>query len=151
MATVEDVLKYLDPEEPDYESAAAKLGSEALPVLAELVSGEDTMLAAKAVSLAGVIGGSEALSVVEVAANAKQPEEVRLFAAIAAGRIGDQTERVLGRLLMDTDAGVRKHAVRAVPSKASTSLQDKLRQLASGEPDDSVRRSMELKLRELRR
>jgi hypothetical protein len=115
MVTMEDVRAAIDPDEPDYDGAALRLGEEALPFLRELAAGTDTMLASKAVSLAGTIGGEQAVAVVDEAARA-HPQELRVVAAAAAGRLGADGHGVLADLLADGDAGVRKYALRAVPS-----------------------------------
>lgn len=138
MVTMEDVRRAIDPEEPDYERAAATLGSDALPHLAELSRSDDAMTASKAVSLAGMIGGPEALPVIERAADTGPPE-VRLVAAAAAGRLGTAGEDVLLRLLEDSDIGVRKYAVRAAPEVPSKRLRDVLEQMRESDTDPGIR------------
>lgn len=105
--SMQDVRAVLDPEEPNYDAAAA-LGPDALPVLAQLVRGDDVMLASKATYAASLIhGGSDA---VESATESADPI-VRVAAASAARNLPEQeSKRVLGRLLNDEDAGIRKVA-----------------------------------------
>lgn len=146
MVTMEDVRRAIDPEEPDYERAAASLGAEALPFLAELSRGEDVMTASKAVSLAGVIGGDEAMPIIEEAAEASPPE-VRIFASRAAGRFGADAEDVLARLLTDGDSGVRKYAVRAVADVPSRRLREVLESMRADDADLGVRARAEEALR----
>ena len=147
MVSMEDVRRAIDPEEPDYVRAAGELGPDALPFLAELASSEDAMIASKAVSLAGLIGGEGSIPIVEIAAEAGPPE-VRVVAAVAAGRLGGKAERALLRLLEDEDLGVRKYAVRAVPKRATGRLRDALEQMAESESDPSLRRHVRESLTE---
>jgi len=142
MVTMEDVRRAIDPDEPDYEGAVEELGSEALPFLAELSRNEDAMLASKAVSLAGLIGGDDAIPIVEGAAEAELPE-VRIVAATAAGRLGNRGEDALVRLLDDEDVGVRKYALRAVPDTVPKRVRDVLERMSTSDADPSVRRRVE--------
>jgi hypothetical protein len=105
--SMEDVRKVLDPEEPNYDAAEA-LGAQALPHLAQLIRGDDVMLASKATYAASLIqGGSEA---VEFAAESDDPV-IRVAAAAAAKNLPLQdSQRVLARLMNDQDAGIRKVA-----------------------------------------
>jgi HEAT repeat protein len=113
---MEQVLNHLDREEPDY-AQAAQLGPEALPLLAELVQGDDEARATKAASLAGAIQSRESADVLEMAARDDRPG-VRVAAAAATERLpGPEADRVLAVLLDDHDAGVRKMALRAAAGR----------------------------------
>ena len=147
MVTLDEVRRFIELEEPNYERAAARLGPDALPHLAALALDEDTMIAMKAVSLAGFIGGERAVRVVAEAAEAERPE-LRVVAAAAAGKLGDAAEPVLSHLLNDTDRGVRKFAVKAVPARTSGRLREQLEELRENEPDEGVRDLAVGKLRE---
>ena len=80
--TMQDVIRQLDREEPDY-AQAARLGSDALPYLRELIEGDNLTLAAKATSLAGAINADESGDVLETAARHSDPV-VRVAAAASA-------------------------------------------------------------------
>ncbi|OLR95397.1 hypothetical protein [Actinokineospora bangkokensis] len=67
----------------DYDDAAA-LGPQAVPHLSTLVAGADTVLAAKALYLAGVIGGPAAKALLDAAAG--HPDPIVRIAASAALR-----------------------------------------------------------------
>ena len=146
MVTMEDVRRGIDPDEPDYNRAAAELGPEALPFLAELAQSYDGMLASKAVSLAGMIGGEGAVAIIERAVDAAPPE-IRVVAAAAAGRLGDPGEAALVRLLADGDVGVRKYAVGAVPGTVSPRLRAALEYMRTVEPDPGLRLRVDAVLR----
>lgn len=141
MVSTEDVRRALDPDEPDYKQAAASLGPEALPILAELAKSSDVMLASKAVSLAGRIGGLDAVAILEHAAQTG-PAEVRVVAAAATGRVTPLAENVLLNLIQDPDPGVRKYALRAVPAAPSARLREVLEVMRTSDSDPSVRRQV---------
>lgn len=138
MVTLDEVRQFIGAEEPNYERAAARLGPDALPHLAVLALDDDTMIAMKAVSLAGYIGGEEAVQVVTEAAQAERAE-LRVVAAGAAGKLGTAGEPVISDLLNDADRGVRKFAVKAVPAETSPRLREQLEDLGENEPDEGVR------------
>ncbi|MDD7942984.1 HEAT repeat domain-containing protein [Actinomycetospora lutea] len=131
--TMQDVRSILEPEEPDYSTAAA-LGSDALPFLTQLVAGADPMLAAKAAYAAGLLNGSDGVDVVRAAASHPDPA-VRVAAATAAGQLGSaEASELLTGLVADTDTGVRKVARQSVPIEPSTALAE---QLEAQPPDDA--------------
>lgn len=136
--TLEEVRSAILSEEPDYARAAARLGPEALPFLEELAGDEDTMIAMKAVSLAGVIGGTHAARIAEGAADSRRPE-MRIVAAGAASRLGDAGEPILTALLDDHDRGVRKNAIRAIGPRSSPALRHRLEALRDTETDLALR------------
>ncbi len=146
--TLDEVRSAILPEEPDYERAAARLGKDALPFLAALAVDENTMIAMKAVSLAGLIGGRRALRIAEGASESDLPE-LRVVAAGAAGRLGAGGEPVIESLLGDADRGVRKHAIRAVTRSSSPELKEQLAQLRDREADMPLRDLLATKLRGL--
>lgn len=112
--STEDVRRFLDVDEPDYAAAALHLGPDALGPLAELVRSGDTMLASKAVYLAGLIGGPEAQPILEYAAASDEPV-LRVSAASAVRNIDeDMAARIGGLLVDDADAGVRKTLLRSM-------------------------------------
>jgi len=118
--TFEQVKAALDPEEPAYNKAAAALGVEALPHLARLVAGDQMMLASKAAYLAGLIGTSAAVDVVQRAARSTHAS-VRVAAAAAAGKLSSaDAGDVLINLIDDGDLGVQKVALRAIPAGAAS-------------------------------
>lgn len=136
--TMADVRRALDPDEVDYDTAS-QLGPEALSHLKALVEAGDPGLAAKAAYLAGRIqdGGSE--EVVAVAA-ASGDARVRVAAASAASMLAPEAaSRVLADLVLDGDTGVQKHALRSVPTEASSDLRDNLERLAQSGSDVALR------------
>lgn len=138
MVTMHDVRRRLDADEVDYAEAAG-LGPDALPHLAALAEGDDTMLASKAVYLASVIGGDGSADIVSGAAERGDPI-LRVAAAAALRNLAvDDFERVGETLLDDDDPGVRKVAVGSVAAADSPELNARLRRVAEEDPEDYVR------------
>jgi len=122
---MQDVLRVLDPEEPNY-GAAAALGTDALPHLAALVDGDDPMLAAKAAYAASLLEGNAGQDVVAVAAR-HGDSAVRVAAAAAARNLpADDASAVLTDLVGDDEPGVRKVARASVPDTVSPELARRL-------------------------
>jgi hypothetical protein len=133
------VIAALAPDEPDYSEAAAKLGEAALPHLAELVRSADALLAAKATSLAGTIGGGAAAEVVLAAAR-HDAVGVRAAAAYAARGLPEQgASRVLLVLMDDDHPSVVKQAVAAAGSFSEQQVKARLREIDSSHESSAVR------------
>ena len=136
--TMKQVRAILDSEEPDY-SKVQSLGPDALPILRRLIKGTDEMLAAKAASAAGAIGGPEALPVIDEAARSANVV-LRVTAAGALKQLtGSQATEVLVRLLDDSDSGVRRQALRAAIGRAEPSLRAHLQTMTTNDKDASIR------------
>src|SRR4051812_32807885 len=126
--TMKQVRAALDPEEPDY-AAAAGLGPDALPHLRRLVTSKDTMLASKAVHLAALIGGDDAVDVVRQASEHDNPV-LRVAAAAATRELPPPAAaQVLPTLLADDDRGVRKVALNSVPPNPGDEVMRHVREL----------------------
>jgi HEAT repeat protein len=111
--TKERVLAVLYPDEPNY-SEAAKLGSDALPHLANLVKSDDISLAAKAAALASHIQDEESVDILRSAAQSKHPL-VRVVAALASQNLRVKgVNSILELLLDDRDESIRRHAVKSL-------------------------------------
>jgi HEAT repeat protein len=136
--TLEQVRSALSPDEPNY-SNLQSLGTDALPFLEQLVQGTDAMMASKAASAAGAIGGENAVSVLENAARSPAAS-VRVAAAAALGqlppRLGAQT---LIRLLGDSDRGVRRLALRSAAGKSDKALRSRIEVVRTSDSDAKLR------------
>jgi hypothetical protein len=118
---ISEVRAALEPEEPDYISAA-KMGREIVPHLKRLVKSGDPEMASKAASLAGLLGDGVGLAVLQSAAESADPI-VRVAAAGAVQGLSDaDASDVLVTLVMDTDLGVQKRALMSVPANPSADL-----------------------------
>lgn len=146
-ATMDDVRAYLDAEEVDYE-AAALLGAEALPLLEQLVHGDDPMLASKATYLASLIPGDQRSAILADAATSPV-DTVRVAAASGLANLEEADAATLADgLLGDTDVGVRKQALRSVSGFASTWMVERVRRVAEDDPADVLRTMAAESLRE---
>lgn len=134
--TIQQLMKRLDTDEPNYATLAA-IGSETLSHLSVLVSGDDPGLASKAAYLASLIDGEEAASVVALAGISA----VAVIRAAAAAGLSNMKEphvsQLADRMLDDSDAGVRKLALRAIGKLNITALIPKIKLLAA--KDNNVR------------
>ena len=135
--TMQQVLAQIDKDEPDY-ARAAKLGSAALPHLRQIIEAEDPLLASKAAYLASLIGGADAIEVLDEAAKRREPE-VRVAVAHALQNTSDAPPQLVERLLGDEDAGVRKLALKTVGKLKLQTVQAKVATIAKRDSEDFVR------------
>jgi murein L,D-transpeptidase YcbB/YkuD len=136
--TLDQVRRILSSDEPDYRSAA-RLGPAVLPHLQTLVRGRDPGVASRAAVLAGRIDHDASVAVLQTAASSPLVH-VRLAAAAAARRLArPAASSVLAALLNDSDAGVRKVAVRSATTRANPALLAKVAMIAQRDPTPMVR------------
>lgn len=115
---IKDLRLALMADEFSYDILAREMGTAALPALAELATGPDVHLAARAIYLASLLEDPRA-NIIEVAARSEHVE-LRAAAAVAASKVAGPKSAVSARsLLNDTDASVRKLAARAVPDASA--------------------------------
>jgi len=136
--TRDQVLAALYPDEPDYEEAARRLGPDAAPLLLELVEGDDLGLASKAASLAGLLGTNRSVEVVAAAARSPQPV-LRVAAAAALSNVPNVPSDLAETLLVDSDAGVRKWALRSLETARPAGLKGRVRAMAASDPEEELR------------
>ncbi|WP_375138090.1 HEAT repeat domain-containing protein [Streptomyces sp. Act143] len=136
--TIEQVLRALQPEEPDYEQAR-RLGSEALPHLYGIVAAGTSQLAPKATYLASLIAAEGSAAVVNRAAQSADPA-LRVAAAAAARNLpARDSNDILVGLVADEDMGVRKVAVTSAGSEASAELKEGVRQISQSDAAPRIR------------
>lgn len=137
--TMEGVRARIDLDELNYPALAAELGLEALPYLKTIAAGRDPMLASKAAYLAGMIGGADALPVLETAGQRAEPE-VRVAVASVLKHFDEaQVEAMADRLLADGDIGVRKMTIKAVARMRSPKLRTHVQELRQSDPESAIR------------
>lgn len=137
--TMDEVRAAVEPDEPDYPAAAARLGVAALPFLVEIIQEGDPSLGSKATSLAGNIDGRESLHALVEAG--RSPEVVvRIAAAGAVGELrGLPVNDLLITLLEDKDPYVRKVALDSAGSVGAVGAAKKIGALAEQDPEPFVR------------
>jgi HEAT repeat protein len=136
--TLQDVLKQLDKDEPDY-AALTALGPDAVPHLANLVRSGEPGIASKAAYLASLIQTDESVDALS-SAIASPHEVVRVAAAAGLRNLpAPQAARLADRLLDDRDAGVRKVALNSVGRLGLEALASKVRSMASSDAEGALR------------
>ena len=141
--TMEQVLEKLAPIEPDYEDAA-RLGPDALPHLERLAEGPDTLMAAKAISLASLIGSGRSVQLLLTASRSAAPE-IRAQAAWGVGNLPPEAaQRILPLLLDDADAGVRSVSLKSSRKVFSSgtmpaAIKEKVAALSKSDPEPFIR------------
>lgn len=140
MVTREELIAALEPDEVDYDRVVRLVGSDALPLLPDLVDGDRPDIAAKAASLAGLLPGPGRAPALERAARSTHPT-VRVAAAAAAEHVtAAEAERLLPLLLDDDEPAVRKLAVRAAaPVAATEPVRTALDRIEASDPVEALR------------
>ncbi len=123
MVTLEEITRLLEriEEAPDYEAVRLQLGSDALPLLTDIVEKADPSLAAKAAFLGFMIGTPEqSLKILETGKQRKEPEvrvatvsgarNIIKTAAKMDATINQEIRHEIESLSTDSDPGVRKEA-----------------------------------------
>ena len=137
--TMQDVRRWLDPEEPDYAGAKAALGNDALPHLSTLATGGDLALATKAVYLASMISTPQSVAIMRAAQERGEPV---LKAAVAAGIRNldpDHAADVFELLHADPDPGIRKVALVSAARTATPQALVHIDRIARSDPDPAFR------------
>jgi len=134
-----EVLAYLEPDEPNY-ALAAKLGPDALPFLKEIIDKQDVMLASKAAYLVSLIKSDESISILEYAARKKDPT-IRVAVASGIRNISEKDANILlDKFIEDQDIGVRKVTLKSVAKFKSKSIISKVQKLLKSDPEPSIRK-----------
>ena len=136
--TMNDVLAYLEPDEPNY-AQAAKLGPDALPYLKEIIDKPDVMLASKAAYLVSLIKSDKSISILEHAARNKEPI-VRIAVASGIRNISERDANIfLDKFIEDKDVGVRKVTLKSVAKFKSDLITSKVQKLHESDPEPFIR------------
>jgi HEAT repeat protein len=125
--SLDELVDALSADEPNYPELAKRYGPDALPWLSRLAADNDTVVASRAVALAGLIEGPNRFAIVEAAS--RRPEErVRIAVAGAAPQLTlDEATTVLTNLLADSGEDIRNAALKAVEAWPNSNLRDRLR------------------------
>lgn len=131
--TVEDIRRLLASDDTDYDKAA-EFGEEALPSLEILSSDPEPYIAAKAVYLAGKIGGPDASRMIERSA-ASSNSYIRQSVASAVRLPGVSLDpSVTEGLLDDPEPDVRKIMLISLKESGLEQHRDKVADLAARDP-----------------
>jgi len=133
-----DVLAYLEPDEPNY-AQAAKLGQDALPYLKEIIDKPEVILASKAAYLVSLIKSDKSISILEHAARNNEPI-VRIAVASGIRNISERDANILlDEFIEDEDVGVRKVTLKSVAKFKSDLIASKVQKLQESDPEPSIR------------
>ena len=136
--TMDQVLSYLEPEEPNY-AEAAKLGADALPLLKEIIDKSDSMLSSKAAYLVSLIKSDQSVSILEYAAQKKDPV-VRIAVASGIRNLSEKDAGILlDKFIQDEDNGVRKVSLKSVAKFKSDQIKSKVQKFIENDPESSIR------------
>jgi hypothetical protein len=135
--TIDQVINQLDREEPNYDQAS-HLGAEAIPHLVTLIQGENLGLAAKAVSLAGIINVEQSVTALNLAAQHPDPV-IRVAAAAAAQNLTHLPTSLSVKLLSDSDAGVRKWSLKSIEVRQPAGIRERVKEIMMHDPDIGLR------------
>jgi predicted component of type VI protein secretion system len=143
--TMKQVRAHLDRDEPDY-PAAARLGTDAIPHLTQLVNGHDSMLASKAAYLASLLQDDRSAAVLELAASSPHAE-VRVAAAAGIKNLHQPATSLMNISLSDGDSGVRSVALRSIDARSgaggaslTSSVESKIRIIMQSDSDPVAQR-----------
>ena len=136
--TLEQTRTKLMAIEPNYDELV-KLGREAIPFLETLVSDPNAFVAAKAAYLASLIQDPRSQGILEKAARSADPR-VRMAAAAGVGNLrGQVPERLLVSFLEDPNLGVRKLALKSLPTTVTARLRERVAALTIADPNPDLR------------
>jgi hypothetical protein len=135
--TLQDVLRQLDRDEPDY-AQVAHLGSGLVAHLRQLIEGSNIGLAAKAAYLAGTLNSDESVPLLELAARHSDPV-VRVAAAASTRNMTPMTASLAATLLDDSDPGVRKWVLRSLEVAHPQGIKTQVEKIMNNDPDSTLR------------
>jgi HEAT repeat protein len=115
--------------------------------LRELLEDEEAWLAARAVHALSRIDSENARQAIRSATQSPRPE-IRVAVAASAGSLPvDFSEEVLSTLLSDSDAAVRKFAIKSVSDRNSGPIGQRIQEIARTDNDAALRSIAEEKAR----
>jgi hypothetical protein len=136
----QELLAFLRQDELDYPAGAKKFGEAALPLLSELVEGNDENLSIKAAYLVGYISGTAADEILKAAGD-RGIAPVRIAAAFGAQKREPKiAEAILQRSFEDNDPSVVKFAMRSVSAmKMEKNFKSKIEHISKNFLNDSIK------------
>lgn len=126
--TMEEIVKIIDLDEPDYSKIVEELSVEDVPSLIQLSKSSNLSLSLKALSCLSYFQTPAAISTLETISKDEEPLK-RLIVAKALGKSFFDKQKqltILNNLLDDTDLGVRKNALTSVGANSFFELYDKI-------------------------
>lgn len=138
MKTLDQVRSLLGDIEPT-EKTFAPLDSDDIPHLITLLADHEEWLAARAVHGLSRLDDPHARDgITRAAADSRGAVRVAVAAALPRMPIAF-AERLMGDLLADHDAGVRKFTLRSVPAAVPVQLRHKIEEMAKADASEPIR------------
>ncbi len=143
MPELREQLSAIEPEERTYQG----IGPTEIGFLTALLNDDEAWLAARAVHALSRIDADAARNAIVLAARSPRLE-IRVAAAVSAQSLPPRlSDQVLDRLLSDSQAAVRKFAIRSVSSSNSPVTRQRIREIATTEADTLLRQIAQEKTR----
>jgi hypothetical protein len=134
-----DLLLALGNEEPRYLEILPKLDEKAIAILSVLSKGNDTMMATKAIFLAGLSKTLSGAVIVETASKSAVKLK-RIAAASAMEHLPEEKrEKIALKLIDDADISIQKLVIRATGNSKSVKLKEKFTRLSKESPSGYIR------------
>ena|SRR5215207_3988955 len=143
MSELRQQLSVIEPDEHTYDG----IGPSEVDLLSQMLDDEEAWLAARAVHALSRINEDKARDAIVTAAG-KPRMELRVAAAASADALPPSvSDEVLSRLLDDSQIGVRKFAIKSVSNRNSEAIRERIRQIATTDPNARLRQIAETKAR----
>jgi HEAT repeat protein len=146
--TLEQLMNKLSSIEPD-EATYDGIGPAEVPLLEELLRHNEAWMSSRAVFALSRVPQGAGVTVLSRAAGDARAEVRVAVAASAMNLRPNDANNILLRLLADPDLGVRKFAVQSVSRLHDANVLNKLRELETRDPADSIRDAAKGRLQEL--
>lgn len=125
------------------------IGPSEIPLLEQLLQDKEAWMASRAVFALSRIPDPKALTIFSRAASDPRPE-IRIAVAASVNNLKPiEANKILLKLLDDTDLSVRKFAIKSVSKSHSASVLGKLRKLEKQDPVQPIRNEAKDRLQKL--
>jgi len=118
---------------------AARLGRQIIKPLERIVSGDNLLLTAKAITLASLVDDERFFQMFEAVSRSRKRFLRVSIAAAAANLQPPRAEPILVRLLKSRDVGVRKCAIRSAAHVATPKLRKQLEEIKKRDDEKELR------------
>jgi len=138
--TKDELIKMINLDEPDYAEIMAKLTNDDIPLLNELAQDENPAIATKAISCLAYMNDDRAYAGIEKATKSSNPV-LRVAATHAIRNMSNKAgaEKLIDKMLDDTDFGVKKFALKTVEASKMTNLKEKVKQMNLRDSSEHIR------------
>jgi HEAT repeat protein len=146
--TLEQLRNQLSAIEPN-EGMYAEIGPPEIPLLEQLLKGNEAWIASRAVFALSRVADDEAVTILSRVVQDPRAEVRVALAASTSNLKPSDANNILLKLLTDAELGTRKFAVQAVSGAHNAAVHAKLRDLQERDPAPSIRDIARSRVREL--